>query len=223
MGRPSTASRLIGRKFGRLLVTEDAGFNKQGRSRVACTCDCGNTIVVNTSNIIAKTGTRSCGCLSSEQARYNALNILPQCLTKHGKSGTRTHRIWRGMKTRCFNVNHPAYGDYGGRGITVCDQWKDSFEAFLSDMGECPEGHSIDRANNDGNYEPGNCRWASRSEQARNTRRNRIITYRGESKTLTEHAQDAGIPMKDLWARLESGWTIEDALETPIRRTGVTI
>jgi hypothetical protein len=140
--------------------------------------------------------------------------------TAHGHSkgaGSPTYQTWRNMRSRCENPNVPAYKNYGGRGITVCERWK-TFENFLADMGERPEGMTIERIDNDRGYEPGNCRWATYNEQARNMRSNQRITLNGETKCLTEWAEQYGIKMPTLWARLRMGWSVEEALTKPVRR-----
>ena len=132
----------------------------------------------------------------------------------HSRRGnkSRTHRTWSSMIERCRNPNSTGYGHYGGRGITVCERWQ-SFENFLADMGERPEGTSLDRfPNKHGNYQPGNTRWASHSEQARNTARNRMITFGGQTRCLTEWAENIGIDPHTLRDRLRHGWPIAEAL-----------
>ena len=121
---------------------------------------------------------------------------------KHGKRWTRTYGIWLSMRQRCRNPNNPDYSYYGGRGITVCPRW-DSYTAFLSDMGEAPAGMSIEREDNDKGYEPGNCRWATREAQMRNTRRSKPIRFRGEERTLVEWAEHFNVPRKRIRSMME--------------------
>lgn len=116
------------------------------------------------------------------------------------------------MKRRCDNPKNISYANYGGRGITVCPEWRDNFEAFLRDMGPRPAGHSLDRIDNDKPYEPGNVRWATRGTQANNTRANRRITHSGVTKTLSQWAHEIGVPVVTLHRRLADGWTLERAL-----------
>lgn len=142
---------------------------------------------------------------------------------RHGhatrESTTPEHRAWRGMKDRCLNPNGAFWSRYGGRGITVCDRWRTSFEAFLVDMGPRPSPkHSLDRINNDGNYEPGNCRWATRVEQMRNTCRALRIEHGGRVLNTAEWAEVTGIPAEAIQRRLAQGWTVERALTQPMRR-----
>lgn len=136
--------------------------------------------------------------------------------TKHGKTGTRTYRIWQAMLNRCRNKNVINFENYGGRGIKVCVRWH-TFNNFLKDMGEAPLDRSIERKNNNANYNPGNCRWATRTEQARNTRRNRKITFNGVTKCLTEWAKDLGMDQASLAERL-SKWPLQQALTQPKRK-----
>jgi hypothetical protein len=134
----------------------------------------------------------------------------------HGLSGSPTQKSWGAMKRRCLNANDKDYPRYGGRGITVCDRWRDSFEAFVADMGVKPEGTSLDRIDNNGNYEPGNCRWAALDVQNNNRRSNRPITFKGRTQTLTQWAGEAGLSSEALAHRLKSGWPMGDALSIPI-------
>lgn len=157
---------MIGKRFGRLSVVAEEGRTKTGMVRWLCECDCGKTIVVRGTHL--RQGlVSSCGCFRREASSERNKT--------HGKKNSRIYRTWRNMKTRCFNHNHEHYKDYGGRGITVCKEWQNSFEAFLEYVSNLPHfgepGYSLDRINNDGNYEPGNVRWATAKEQRNNQRK----------------------------------------------------
>jgi hypothetical protein len=157
---------LAGQRFGRLLVLSRGPRDRQGNAQWECVCDCGTATVVR-GFCLRDGNTQSCGCLNREASVVKN--------TVHGGAGagrtTPEYRAWQNMKTRCFNPNFTTYEDYGGRGITVCSQWVNDFPAFLAHVGPKPSpAHSLDRIDNEGHYEPGNVRWASRSDQNRNRR-----------------------------------------------------
>jgi hypothetical protein len=193
---------LVGQRFGRLLVIAFV-FGKW-----LCQCDCGKEkFVVKRSLLIG--ATQSCGCLHRE--RTSAAN------RKHGACETVTYFRWKSMIGRCTRIRSADWPNYGGRGITVCDRWLHSFENFLVDMGECPsKKHTVERGDVNGNYEPSNCRWATKLEQARNTSRNRMLTHQGKTLCIGEWAEITGLPYKTIIARLNRGKTAEQALSMEI-------
>jgi len=189
---------LTGHRFHRLVVlgrAEPTPGNRGARWR--CKCDCGAE-TISRSDALKNGRSKSCGCHRAEMGGKHVVSMN----TTHGSYGTPEYRVWRGMKDRCFNPNSASYADYGGRGITVCDKWVNSFQAFLADMGPRPDGASIDRIDNNKGYESGNCRWADRITQARNKRNNSLIEHEGETRTLSEWAERAGMPAWKLSQRL---------------------
>ena len=211
-----TSENLVGMKFGRLTVMDrESPKSKKTKGLWVCKCECGNVIKVNTSDL--KSGnTTSCGCKRKETLR--------QLRTKHGESNTRLYNVWSDMKKRCYNTKNVDYKNYGGRGITVCDEWMD-FQNFYewaiangydetAPRGQC----TIDRIDVDGCYEPENCRWVDRYIQMNNKRNNRILTYNGESHTLAEWCEIVNIPYNCLKSRLNKlHWSVEKTLTTPTR------
>lgn len=199
---------LIGRKFGRLLVVERLESQSYGirdkKSVWLCRCECGSMTRV-TGSALNTGKSQSCGCAIREATANRSRT--------HGMTGTRTYRIWQAMHNRCRYPTSAMYHRYGGRGIKVCERWS-SFEAFLADMGECPPGSSIDRVDNDADYDPENCRWADRRSQARNTSRNRFISFNGERKCLKEWAESLSMDQASLAERIEK-WGVQRALSTP--------
>lgn len=199
--------------FGRLTVVEKVTVNSKMRFR--CRCSCGAFIVIRSCDLLSG-NTRSCGCLRRE--------LLGDRRRRHGESSNGNtsceYRVWCKMKSRCENVRNCDYHHYGGRGIKVCCRWSVSFENFLSDMGRRPSKlHELDRyPDNNGNYEPGNCRWATRRQQNRNKRTNRLITINGETKCLVEWAEVSGVGAGTILWRLDRGWDVHRAVFLPVTR-----
>jgi hypothetical protein len=192
---------LCGKCFGRLTVVSRAETNIYGKPAWVCACICGATCVVAGSSLRMGV-TASCGCAQKELAAGN----LRKAATTHGMHGTPEYYRWASMKLRCYVKTHYAYPRYGGRGITVCDRWRNNFEHFLVDVGNRPtDRHSLDRIDNDGNYEPNNVRWATNQEQANNRSSNVNITYNGETRTQAEWARLAGITPEGIAYRHKHG------------------
>lgn len=190
-------------------------FPYMGRSRGKknlwlCKCDCGNEKVVAVDKLHSG-NTKSCGCLQREVHR--------KCRMTHGKSDTKLYLVWREMITRTENQNAERYGIYGGRGISICGEWHNDFQLFYdwAIQNGYKEGLTIDRIDVNGNYEPDNCRWITPYEQSRNLRKNVRITYSGKTMILKDWAKEIGIDYHTLWQRIrKSGWTVEEAFETPV-------
>lgn len=202
---------ISGQRFGRLVAIcrEPRRVNGRMRTFWACRCDCGqrHTVAVES---LASGNTTSCGCFQRE--------VTAAQFVTHGRSKTRLHRIWSGMITRCTNPNDNAFHNYGGRGISICAAWRNSFEAFARDVGEPPSArHSIDRwPDKDGNYEPGNVRWATPQEQGRNRRGLIEIDFQGRRMCLMEAAELAGLAYATVYSRIvKHGWPLEQALSVP--------
>ena len=182
---------LSGMAFGKLTVIERAQNGFDGRAWWMCLCQCGKKHLTSGKRLRAGI-TKSCGCLHTEQVSRMGKNNIT-----HGMSKTRTWVTWESVRERCLNPNNNAWKDYGGRGIKICKRW-DSFENFLADMGERPIGKTIDRVNNNGNYEPSNCRWATSTQQNRNKRNNRLFG----GITAAEWSERTGVNYVTLRKRL---------------------
>jgi hypothetical protein len=209
-----SADRFLGQRFGSLVVIEIGPIRGSGKHRYyLCQCDCGNMAGVAGNSLVR--GTKSCGCAHSRRPRETYAGRHREA-PHRSFPGTPEYVIWGGMKSRCHNQNHPSYANYGGRGITVCAEWRDSFEAFLADMGRRPSPeHSLDRIDNDGNYEPGNVRWATNTEQSRNRRNNHWIEVDGVRRTLADWAVESGISLHTIKTRLSAGWDPARAVTEP--------
>lgn len=207
--------------FGRLTTLGPAfllPIGRKGRRRTVQVCQCGcskDSILLVGTNDFRTGNTLSCGCLQREQTS--------KAKKTHGRSKDKEYRIWASMVGRCRNPKDPRYSRYGGRGISVCDEWvsPDGFVVFISHIGPRPSSsHSLDRIDNEKGYVPGNVRWASASEQQNNKGSNRKITYDGKTQNMSQWAREKGMSCQTLSSRLRNGWTIDRAINTPIRRTG---
>lgn len=210
---------LTGQRFGRLTVIERSGSTKHGAAKWRCMCECGKeTIVIG--DELRKGNTTSCGCYAREVSRELALEYIAGQNKTHDMTETPIYKEWSEMKRRCYNPQDTSYENYGGRGIAVCDKWRDSFEAFYEDVSKLPhfgeKGYSLNRKDNDGNYEPNNIEWATAKEQANNRRSNHLIAYNGKTQTIAQWAEEYKMPYKKLWKRLNTfHWDIARALNTP--------
>jgi hypothetical protein len=205
----TTFKDISGQKFGRLTAIKFTE-SRNNKAYWECRCDCGN--IKEYAAIYVRSGnSKSCGCLKIDKQALNNYT--------HGKSDTVEFRIWCGIKNRCLNQKDKSYSFYGGRGITVCSRWLESFENFLSDMGKRPAPDlTLERKDNDGNYEKDNCRWATRTEQMNNTRTTRFITFQGETLPLSEWSRRMNISSYIVHGRLKNGWSVERALTEPLRK-----
>lgn len=214
---------LTGKRFGRWTVLRVGDFNYSLHKRMwLCKCECG-TVKEVAGALLVRGESKSCGCLRRE--RFSEWSKLPRGIRKHGferhnSEDNRLYQTWCNMKLRCYGKNANEYDRYGGRGISVCDEWLHDYDAFkdwaLSSGYQ--DNLTIDRIDVNGNYEPSNCRWVDRIAQANNTSRNRRITFRGETKTLTEWSRELGISVETLRYRLSHPkWDLERAFTEPIR------
>jgi len=198
---------LTEQKFGFLKAIEKTKKRASSGSVVwLCLCDCGKYHEVASTSL--KNGqTKSCGCLFLDVAKSKG-----HAKRTHGMTATRIYSIWTNMKGRCYSKTNTKYPTYGGRGIVVCDAWKDSFESFFLDMGHPPEGCTLDRIDVNGNYEKSNCRWATQKEQQNNRRNNVIITVGEKPMTMAEYCDENGLNADKVQQRLKRGWSQERAV-----------
>lgn len=203
---------LTGQRFGRLVVLACAGKNRYNRLLWHCRCDCGRDTTV-IGNHLRNGNTQSCGCLHRD-------TVIAR-ITTHGMTHTRTYRLWRGMINRCMNPKADNYARYGGKGVTVCDEWRTDFQSFYDHVSVLPQfgkaGYSLDRINNEHGYEPGNVRWATASQQNRNKQASRLISWNGKSQCLADWATELNLPERILADRLgKLGWDAARAFSTPV-------
>lgn len=187
---------LSGERYGRLTALHFVGHIRRGEILARawlCRCDCGTEVIITHNNLYSG-NSKSCGCLRTEIRRSK----------KGGKDRPPEYRVWIAMRERCNNPNCKTYKDYGARGITVCERW-DDFDLFMQDMGSRPDGCTLDRINNSGNYSPENCRWATGIEQGSNKRNNVLVTWRDQTKTIAQWARYFGIKRHRLYHYLKNG------------------
>lgn len=171
---------MVGMTFNKLTVLEQSATSENKKLHYRCACECGSLSIVDGA-ALRSGNTKSCGCHRKAVSSDKAF--------KHGYVGTKTYGVWESIKKRCLDTKNRSYKNYGGRGITICDEWKNNFLSFLKDMGEAPEKCVIDRIDNDKSYEPGNCRWITQKENCRNKRNNIYLTFSGEKRLLVEWAE----------------------------------
>lgn len=200
-----------GEKIGLLTFEREVGMRRDGLY-VLCSCKCGHPKCKHETELradhLAKDAVKSCGAKPSAEKHG--------CASKESPHRS-TYRSWEHMIDRCYNEKHPHFDRYGGRGIVVCDRWRQSFLAFLEDMGDRPDGLTLERIETHGNYEPSNCKWATFTEQNRNKTNGTELTHNGETMSVTEWAERLGVRRHALFARLQAGWSAEKTLTTPVR------
>lgn len=202
---------ITGLRFGRLVAVRRTRTNKHGQSIWGFVCDCGASCERHI-GAVSSGNTQSCGCLFLESATTRA--------RKHGQSHLAEYHVWHDMLRRCNKPSCSSYSNYGGRGIKVCQRWSSSFDAFLLDVGYRPQAESgyridLDRRNNEGDYEPDNCRWISHIDNCNNSRRVKTITFNGTSMSQSQWSRHLGFRNHTIYNRLKLGWTVEAALTTP--------
>jgi len=204
--RAGTLNLLL-RTFGRLKVIGKEELSYKNQVMWLCECACGGSKSVATGRLTSGR-TRSCGCINKER-------FITHGQAFKGKKSTE-YNIWHNMRARCSSPKNSHYSDYGGRGITVCKEWQESFEAFFSDMGERPMGLELDRTDNNKGYSPDNCRWATRTQQTRNRRGNVPVEYKGIKYTsVAELAESTGVTYLTLLSRINAGWPVHEAVTQP--------
>lgn len=205
-----TYKDLSGQRFGKLTVIKRNGTTNNGKVIWECICDCGNSTKVTTCSL--RTGnTRSCGCLYKQSRK--------EIKTTHGLRHHPLYSVWLNIKQRCLNPNSTSYKRYGGRGITICDEWKNDFKSFYDWSMEngYQKNLTIDRIDVNGNYEPNNCRWTTIEQQANNKRNNHYLEYDNKRLTMSQWSKQLNLPRTVILYRLKLGWSVEKTLTTPVR------
>lgn len=212
-------SVVVGQKYGKLTVEALVVHGNANQRKWLCKCDCGGMKVTSEDNL-QRRHCRSCGCLYKNNGGSKKKNI-------YLGSDSRLYSVWAGMKSRCFNPNSPNFYLYGGRGITVCDEWMHygNFKKWAIETGydrKHDDRISIDRIDVNGNYEPSNCRWATVKEQMNNRRTNTVIEYKGLKKSLSQWAEYLGINYSTFMSRYERGWQMDRIVSQPVRKRETT-
>lgn len=204
---PPRVKDIRGVRRGLLVAQQYLGSLPNRHANWLCLCDCGKTHEVDAATFL-RWSCRSCGCYKAETARKQ--------MRTHGKSKNSEYYIWQAIIKRTTNPKDPRWENYGGRGITCCQRWLDSFEDFYADVGPRPSpAHSLDRLKNNEGYYPSNCAWKTAKEQARNRRSNHLLTHKGETLTIAEWSERIGISGRTMIARIGLGWSIEDIVTRP--------
>jgi hypothetical protein len=198
---------LTGQPFGRWLVLERAANDARSRAQWLCQCACGTVRSVNGTSL--RQGiSLSCGCLCKERTS--------RARRKHGMTRTPEYTVWLNIRRRCYEPRNNRFAYYGGRGIIVCPEWRESFEQFYADMGIRPSlKHTVERRDNDGNYTPENCYWATDDIQRRNKRTNRMLTFEGRTLCAKDWSKITGLHRTTILQRVDSGWPVDQALTMP--------
>lgn len=205
---------LTDQRFGMLTALSEVKERRQGKVMWLCKCDCGKLHIAPKTRLV-NDKVHSCGCLRYIRASKS--------LTKHGKRHSRLYSIWANMKNRCHLESSTEYKRYGARGIHVCPEWRDNFQTFYNWAMEngYQDNLTLERIENNGNYEPANCRWATTKEQNRNTRRTRYLTYGGKTQCIADWADETGLSQSLIRQRIEKlHWSIEKTLTTPVKKVG---
>ncbi len=214
MAKRIVPEEVIGKTFGQLTIRR-FWIDEKSRNIAEVDCACGSILVIRFVKLYGKAGKKSCGCLRGKGGRHYEAT--------HGDTGSTEYGIWLHIKKRCYNPNDAAYELYGARGITVCERWLNSYEAFLADVGRRPTlDHQLERRDNNLGYSSDNCYWATRIQQGNNRRTNHVLEFGGRQQTITQWARERGLSKITMRGRLARGWSVERALTVPAIQDEVT-